>query len=120
MGAGLAMATGSQRGRGSDRNHSAFVHPGDRTDMMLRPAIERFTPAASCAGAALLALSIMASSASAQSKAEAERAGDAGNDRLIISNMPERKRPVRDLFSKVLGKAKRRVLALTKSEVWSG
>jgi len=87
--------------------------------MMLRPAIERFTPAASCVGAALLALSIMATSASAQSKAEAERAGDAGNDRLIISNMPERKRPVRDLFSKVLGKAKRRVLALTKSEVWS-
>jgi hypothetical protein len=75
--------------------------------------------------AALLVSAMGVSGAEAQgSKAEAQRAAEAGQDRLVISHPPERKRPVRDFFRRVVGKSKllskirRRVLALTNSEVW--
>jgi hypothetical protein len=73
-----------------------------------------------CAGVALLALSIMASAATAQTTSGAEQAGDAGHEKIIISNMSEeRKRPIRDLFRRLVGKVKRRAQSMTNSEVWS-
>jgi hypothetical protein len=86
--------------------------------MMSRVIASCFNRALSVCCVALLALAIAASSASAQGKGEAEQASDAGNDRLVISNMPERKGPIRNLFSRLLGKAKRRMLGMTKGEVW--
>jgi hypothetical protein len=82
--------------------------------------------ALAAAAAVLLALLIVASEVHAQgSKAKTQGAVDAGHDRLVISSMPERKRPIRDLFNRMVGKSKlltkmrRRFLAMSESEVWS-
>ena len=86
--------------------------------MITRPANRYLTRTAACAAA--VALAITAWSASAQDTKQAEPgAGDAGHDRLIISNVQERKGPIRRLFAKIVGKAKRRFLAHTGGEVWS-
>ena len=69
------------------------------------------------AGAVFIALAITAWSASAQDTKQGEPG--AGHDRLVISNVQERKGPIRRLFAKIVGKAKRRFLAHTGGEVWS-
>ena len=86
--------------------------------MIFRPTTKSLARAAACAAA--IALVLTAWNASAQSTKETEAgAPEAGSDRLIISNVQERKGPIRRLFAKIVGKAKRRFLANTGGEVWS-
>jgi hypothetical protein len=95
---------------------------------MVHP-IAKFLPSvAPRIAGALLTLSIISfavPSASAQStpgersSATADKGAPAANDRLIISNMPERKSSIHNVLSKMVARARKRVLGLTKCEVWS-
>jgi hypothetical protein len=85
--------------------------------MSTRIARPQLPAAARYLALVLCVVSLAAGDAAAQGTAPvAEKAAD--TDRLIISEMPERGSRLHRLMSRLFGRAKKRILGLTRSEVW--
>jgi hypothetical protein len=67
---------------------------------------------------ALCVVSLAAADATGQGTPAPDAEKAVGTDRLIISQMPEKGSRLHRLISRLIGRAKKRVLGLTRSEVW--